>query len=565
MAISETRKQRLLKLAQGKPDELEVPKSMKEWFKPYPHQADAAKKLLNNNGRLILAHGVGTGKTVSSIYGFELLKNRGRARKALVVVPAGLRENFAEGGIKKFLNAPNYQIVGSATEKGRPGYVRPGEVSPDKDYTIVSYSMFRRHPEALMDATGSDTLIFDEYHRTRNEKGGTFKAAMRARSRARNFMGLTGSLVNNNPSEVATLLTISSNQRFMSPAQFRSRFTKTIGFEKGFLGGKKKVKKVTRKPELVTLVDPRVHYVPTESLKGKSMPRKNVKFVDVPMSEDQDKLYNLALDRLGPVKEYITRKDPKVIVKDIDPKFLFAQTAHARQISNSVGMGRKMSLSESAVNTPKVRKLVNDAVKHIKENPDGKVVVYSNLIRGGVDVLQAGLKDRGLDPAIFIGKGTEIGKGKVTSKSRDLGVASFKKGKKKVIILSGAGAEGLNLPNTTAFLALDGHFNPERVLQAEARGRRLGGQAHRAPEKRVLEVRRYRNIAPESKKPGFFGKLLGKKAPKTTDQWVYDVAKRKYMQNKDFYETIKAPHKYIKKYRDSRTGRWRYEYPKRNA
>lgn len=565
MTLNALRRDNILKLAKEKQEEFEVPPTMKEWFKPFPHQGEAGRRLLDNDGHLILAHSTGTGKTATAIYGTELLKSKGKAGKTLVVVPAGLRENFAKEGIAKFIKNPSYQILGSSTEKGRPGYVRPNTIDPSKDYTVVSYSMFRRYPEQLMAATGADTLIFDEFHTARNERSGTFKAAMKVRGQAKNFMGLTASLVNNNPGEVATLLTISTGERRLSPAQFRKRFTKTVGFEKGFSGKPKKVKAIQRKPELITLVDPRVHYVPTDALKGKSMPKKDTKFVDVPMSDRQWKLYQLAMDKLGPIREYIMRKDPKVIVKDIKPELVFAQTAHARQISNAVHMGQKMSLSESAKNTPKVHKMLDDTVEHLKTNPDGKVVLYSNLIRGGVDVLTQGLKDRGFDPAVFVGKGTEIGGNKITSKVRDMGIEDYKAGKKRVLVLSGAGAEGLNLPNTTAFYSLDGHFNPERILQAEARGRRLGGQSNRPPEKRVLDVRRYRNIAPKSTKPGLIGKAFGKTQPRTTDQWMYDVARRKHTQNKDFYDTIRKPTKYISKRRHPVTGKWVYEYPKQQG
>ena len=72
--------------------------ALKEWFKPYEHQAKAIERLYANKGKMILAHEMGTGKTATSIYGFEKLRHDGKARKALVVVPSGLRANFADGG-----------------------------------------------------------------------------------------------------------------------------------------------------------------------------------------------------------------------------------------------------------------------------------------------------------------------------------------------------------------------------------------------------------------------------------------------------------------------------------
>ena len=542
--------------------EVKTPKSMKDWFKPYEHQANSVRRLLRNDGKIVMAHEMGTGKTVTSILGFETLKEKGKASRALVVVPSGLRDNYARKGVEKFVKKPNYQVVASSGEGKKANYVRPDKVASGKDYTIVSYAMFRRDPKGLMQRSGADTLIFDEFHKVRNESSSVFKAANEARPLARNFFGLTASLVNNQPAEIASLLTVSEGKRFGSPKRFRKDFTKVVGTEPGFGGSKKKVRGLKRHGELIKFVDPKVHYVSTKSLKGKTMPKKDIKFVDVPMSDDQFKLYQMALNKLGPVKDYIARKDQDVIVKKIDPKLIFAQTAHARQIANSVHMGRKMPIEQSATKTPKVNKVLEDTKAHLKKTPDGKVVLYSNLVRGGVDVLSAGLKEKGIDHALFVGKGTEVGKNKITATVRQQGVKDFQEGKKKVIILSGAGAEGLDLPNATAFYALDGHFNPERILQAEARARRLGGQSHREAKKRVVDVRRYRSVAPKAKTPGFFGKMFGKKAPRTTDQWVYSTAERKYRQNRELYDTLEKPHKYIRKYTDSRTGKVRYEYPK---
>lgn len=535
--------------------------ALKAWFKPYEHQERAVKKLFNNRGKIILAHEMGTGKTVTSIYGFEKLRHRGKATKALVVVPSGLRSNYAEGGVEKFTES-SYQVVGSSTERSsKENYVRPNGIDPEKTYTIISYAMFRRDPTGYMKATGADTLIFDEFHKTRNESSSTFKAAAQARPFAKNFIGMTGSLINNHPAEIATLMSLSEMNREMTPAQFKRKFTQTIGFAKGFGGGKKKVIGLKNVPKLIEKTNPRLSYVSSDQLKGQTMPRKDTKNVFVPMSKEQYEYYQLALDRLGPIKERIVRRDPHVSVKGADQ--LFAQLSKARQISNAVHTARDdMTLAQSAGKSPKVKKVLDDAEKHLHGAEDGKVVIYSNLIRGGVDVLSAGLRERGIPHALFIGKGTEIHGKKVTSQTRQQGVKAFKGGKKRVIVVSGAGAEGLDLKNATAFYALDGHFNPERILQAEGRARRLGGQKHRPKEQRVVDVRRYQSVVPESARPGFFGKLIGRQAPRTTDEWMYGVAGSKHKATKDFYTAIKQAPKHIYKYRDE-NGKLRYVYPKK--
>lgn len=560
-AKTKTAATRKKKKAVGKPEQPKhgtgIP-AMKAWFAPYPHQKEAINKLMSNDGKLILAHGTGSGKTVTSVYGFEKLRHAGRAKKVLVVVPSGLRANYAEEGVTKFTNS-SWQVIGSSSEASKnPGYVRPGQEG-DKDYTIISYAMFRRDPQGFIRRSGADTVIADEFHKIRNERAGVFKSMMEVRGQVKNFLGLTASLINNHPKEIATLLTVSEGTRGMSPSQFKRTFTKTIGFEQGFTGSRKKVIGPKNESRLAKITAPRIDYVGIDDLKGKTMPKKKTTNVDVEMSPEQYRLYQLALKKLGPLQEYITRRDKNITVKDANQ--LFGKIMEARRLSNSVHTGLKnVSTKSSAKRTPKANRILRDTKAHLAKDPNNKVVLYSNLITGGVDVMSAGLTNMGVDHAIFVGKGREVGGKKISGVVRQKGIRDFKAGKKRVIVLSSAGAEGLDLKNATAFYSMDGHFNPERILQAEARARRLGGQDHRVPENRVVDTRRYRSVAPRPKT--FLGKIFKRKPPQTTDEWMYNTAGRKHSANKSFTEIVHKPTKYVRKYRDPKTGKIRYVYPR---
>jgi hypothetical protein len=538
--------------------------TMKPWFKPYPHQANAIARAYSNHGRMILAHDTGTGKTATGVALIEKMVHDGKSRGALIVVPSGLRHNFAEDGIDKFTDGVGYQIVGSQAEARKsPSTVRLGGerhvAQGGPRYTVVSYSLFRRDPVGLMRRTGADTLLFDEFHRVRNESAQIFGAAMQARGLAKNFIGMTASPINNHPKELATLLTISEGVRVLSPKQFQRAFMKTVGHEKGFHGGKKKVQGVKNEEQLVQMIHPKMDVVGTDLLPGNSMPKRVVDRIEVPMSEEQYKLYKLALDEHGALEEYLIRRDPNVSVKNAEQ--LFAQLHEARKISNSLQTGRKdISLAQSATRTPKVNKLLGDAEEILGADPKNKVVLYSNLVRGGVDVLSAGLTARGIEHGVFTGKGTQLGDQKITGSSRQQAVRDYKAGKTRAIILSAAGAEGLDLKDSSAFLELDSHFNPERIHQAEARAVRLGGQSFRKPEDRKVNIRRYVNTPPESAQPGMIRKMMGAQTPMTTDEWMWSVAKRKGDKTDKVMEVLKQPHKYIRKFR-SASGEWRYVYP----
>ena len=161
---------------------------------------------------------------------------------------------------------------------------------------------------------------------------------------------------------------------------------------------------------------------------------------------------------------------------------------------NSVGsVVPGVDLKTSAQITPKTKKMLDDLVEHIQNTPDAQAIVLTNLINGGADVVEAGLQDRGIDYGKFIGKGN---KG-VTEETRQKDVEDFKKGKKKVMIISGAGSEGLSLNNTTWEALLDPHYNPERMNQMEGRGIRAYGLQHRKPEDREVQVNRYMATMPK--------------------------------------------------------------------
>lgn len=506
-----------------------------------------------------------THNTASAVYGFEKMSHDKKSNgKAVVVVPSGLRENFASGGAEKFTVGRRVEIIGSSDEKKNAPdrYARLGEES-GANYTVVSYAMFRRDPVGIMKRTGADTLILDEHHRTRNEPTQTFKAVLAARPYAKNFMGLTASPVNNSPAEVATLVSLSEGRRILTPRQFKRAFMRTVGTEKGFFGGERKVQELTNLDSLVGMLAPKTDVIAVEDLEGKTMPKKVVEEVQVPMSDKQYKLYQLALGKAGMLESFLMRRDENITLKEAEQAFV--KLHQARRVANAVHTGRKdVSVAQSALQTPKVKRLLEDTQNHLDEDPKNKVVLYSNLVTGGVDVLHAGLKKMGIPHGVFTGKGTQVGDEQVTGISRQKDVQDYKAGKKRVIIISGAGAEGIDLPNTTAFHALDGHFNPERISQAEARGIRLGGQGYKPPEERKVTVRRYQSVVPESAKPGFFGRLTGRKTPRTTDQWMYSVAESKARQATQLEVALRKPHKYIRKYRAA-DGSWRYVYPKKSG
>lgn len=502
----------------------------------YPHQLRAVEKFLKH-GNLVMAHGVGSGKTIGSIASFETAKKLGSVNRALVIVPAGLRQNYADS-IEKFTKGSSWQVVSPKNETdAADNRVRFDRVRPNTDYTVVSYEMFLRDPEGLLKRTGADTLVLDEFQRARGSRSKTFDAVMRARPRVKAFMGLTGSLLNNDPSDIVPLLRISTNDQIPihTRKQFEAVFKQTVGKERGFFGGTKKMQALSDLNQAKTAFGPYLDMLETEDIPGASLPAKNLEVVKVDMSPEQKKYYQYAMGELPWITRFKIKHNIPMDKREV--RNVFQKIIAARQVSNSVHtLNKNVTPSEAAKRTPKVKTMLEDVEEHLRATPDGQAVVYTNLVHGGADVAAAGLKDLGIPFGVFIGKGREVAGTKSTDEQRTKDVDKYNAGELKVLLISGAGAEGLSLPNTTFVATMDGHFNPERILQAEARGRRIGGQAHRAPEERKVTVRRYMSVIPRN----WFQKLFGSH-DQSVEEWVYDVAGKKATMNSTFRDIFENP------------------------
>lgn len=519
------------------------------------HQLHAVETAMKRNGNIILSHPVGSGKTGSSIAVFEKLKEDGNAHRVLVVTPASLRTNYGENGVKKFTDS-DYLVYGNKQEisSDKSGkFSEPNSQGPE--YGLVSYEMFRENPEKYIKGHDADTVIFDEVHRIKNDESKTFKALKDSRGMFKNFIAMTGSITSNTPADVVPLIDAmtAGNHRLGSKASFENRFVKKDA----------KGNKTVVNPILVrSMIAPYVHHVTDEQLEegtGMKRPDKYVREINIPLSGQHEEYYRYVIKQLDPITQAkLSHGLGKLGKAELDQ--IFAKMLKARQVANSMHMlDPNMSLEESAEKSVKVKRLLDDVQEHLGNTPDAQIVIHSELLQGGLDVIQAGLKQRGIDYGMFIGKGN---KG-VTEKSRQQDVDDYNAGKKKVLLISSAGGEGLDLPNTTLVASLDGHWNPEKINQVEARGIRMGGLSHRAEKDRKVQVNRYITKLPVSNidtwtqtkrliDPTEIAMRIFKgekalynphKAMPTVDQLMYAVAKAKAHGNeqmKDLFEKTSA-------------------------
>lgn len=489
------------------------------------------QKALNNpSSNIILAHPVGSGKTLAGIAKFEKLKAEGKANKALIITPSSLRTNYSDNGIKKFTDS-SANIIGNKQEISKKTGFNP---DPNSDYNIVSYDIFRKNPNEILKQVGADTIITDEVHKLKNPNTKTLQSFYDSKDNYKNFIGLTGSVASNKVSDIYNLVDLASKgthnlgksrQEFERTYLVRSNSPKYKGVDPERIPVVGFKNKNQLKSELKKYID----YADIDDIReSANIPDKNLRVKKVPISRQQAKIYKRLIDNDPELRKIITKKRLETM-KDDEISRAFNNMIESRKLMNSVGsVIPGISLERSAKITPKTRKLLDDMEKHLKKTPDGQVILMSNLINGGVDVMEADLKRRGIDYGKFIGKGN---KG-VTEETRQKDVVDYNNRKKRVMLISSAGGEGISLGDTTAEYVLDGFYNPEVMKQMEARGIRSNGLSHRPDKEREVDVTRYMSTMPRT-----FG--IFKSKYKTPDEIVYSIAENKEKQNQLLFDLLK--------------------------
>lgn len=500
---------------------------------PKKHQLDAANAAIEAGGSHIFAHATGTGKTLTGLIALDKMRQKGMADRALLIVPSSLRSNYAKNGFEKFTNE-KYTMYGPKGEAGS-SYDKPSKTKN----SIISYELFRMNPEKYLDLIKPDTILLDEVHRARALEGNTYQALLKARERVKNVIGMTGSVVNNQPNEVVNLLNITMGPKghlLGTQDLFDKLFVKKDAQVKGLWSAKVDIQKsLKNKDQLAKYLKGKIHYIGHEALKD-SLPRTITEDVEVPMSKEQAKLWQWTLSSVDPITRYKIMSNLPVSQKEAAG--IFAKLTQSRQVSTDPSsLDSRLKPADSYENSPKIKRVIDDMVQHLGEKKSNKVVVYGNLLTGQVESLEAALKKRNMPYEKFYGVGNED----MTDKKRQEAIKRFNAGDSRTLLLSSAGSEGLDLKDATMLQMLEGHYNPEKIMQAESRVRRINTLAHLPMKDREIKIKRYiSTITPSTTAKIMRGLTFGmvKGDTVTSDRWIYNIAKKKNELNEQFRDTL---------------------------
>lgn len=461
------------------------------------HQQRIADRISTSDPRLLVYHGLGSGKSLSSLAAAEAAKEQDGEEYG-VVVPASLRGNF-DKEIQKFTQNSNPEIM---------------------SYTGLALGKKFQKPPS--------TLIMDEAHRLRNPGSASSAGAAEAAAQAKRLMLLTGSPITNSPTDLANLLSMLHNKQ-ITPEEFEKRYIdyKTVrpglfGWLRGVKPGVKPV--VKNEKELRQLLAGKVDYQPSKTPEGVDVKEEVVR---VPLSPAQDK-----------IQKAIRTKIPPGFLWKLDQEFPLSRDELAKLNSFLTGL-RQVSLStqpfradkdpvKAFQQSAKLQAAFQNLQKTLGEDKRKKAIIYSNFIDSGLAPYAAGLEKAKIPHAFFHGG--------VSPKARQAAVDAYNQGKLRALLIGPAGAEGLSTKGTSLIQLLDPHWHESRSQQARGRGLRFDSHRDLPEELKNVQVQRYLSA---SQDPSFLGKLMGYKRERTGDEVLEHLTAEKEQLNEIFRKILK--------------------------
>jgi SNF2 family DNA or RNA helicase len=443
------------------------------------HQEDALSKL-DKVDSLLLYHGMGSGKTLTALQASERLNT-----PATIIGPAALKSNFKKEKIKH-------------KSKGKFKYHTYHKPPTKEDHKL---------------------LVFDEAHLMGRLDSQRSKYPDTYQGEKEIFM--TGTPIRNRPSELIPLLRGLGIKVPRDAKTFKENFVKEIKvnpniFASIFKGVKPGV--IYRGKNLNYLeneLEGKVHYYKPSS---EGYPSTHESTIPVTMSKRQLTTYKEMLKK-KPSLAYKVKHGLPPAKSEAGSMNAFLNAS--RQVSNTP---RAYNASSKLKDAPKLNMATEEILKRIKKNPKYRGVTYSNYLESGVDAMSERLKKHKVPHTSFTGRLSDNDKQQV--------IKDFNKGKYKHLLISGAGAEGLDLKGVRLMQILEPHWHNSKLEQVKARAIRYKSHEHLDKKNRRVDIQKFISKVPPTR---FLKRKL-----KSTDEYMYNLSAQKDELNNDFLQMLKS-------------------------
>ena len=407
-------------------------------FTPFPYQLRAAEAALSRmRGRAILADEVGLGKTIEAGLVLSELYLRRLVQRALIVVPAGLVEQWWEELDRKFGLPALAQGSRAWNKSPRPW---------DAPIVIASVATARRGTlrEELAKIPW-DLVVVDEAHRLKNARSA---AARLARSlRARCLLLLTATPVENRLDDLFQLVNLVRPGHLGTAAEFRARHG-SVGVER--------VREIRHLQ--ARLRDVMVRHRRSEV--ALMLPRRVAETVRVAPGPEEAELYRVVSER---VRERARAAAPNELLALRAIQRLAGSGPHAAiPTLERAGWSDLAERARRVGTTAKSSILLERLGRHVRS---GEKVIVFTAFRETLNALARMVGREGLAAAVYHGG--------LSRSDKDAAVRTFREAV-PVLLTTEAAGEGRNLQFCHVMVNFDLPWNPMQIEQRLGRIHRIG-------------------------------------------------------------------------------------------
>jgi hypothetical protein len=367
----------------------------------------------------------------------------------------------------------------------------------------------------------ADGILVSNSQRVKTPGGVKHKAVSEAAAKAKKVVLLSGTPIQNKPHELAVMTNLVSGKHVLpeSEKEFNEKFVEDHKVYKNiwsrlFNGAHTVEKRIKNKKTLEAALKGRVsYYQPEHSIAD--FPTVKEHEVRVEMHPRQAKFYNHVYDRLGHIQKYNIRHSLPPEKRDLSEMNAFM--TQARQISNTT---QHLDSKFEHSHAPKINRIADDMAK------SDKSIAYSNFLGTGIAPLSRKLTEKGISHHIFTGEMGDRSKKKV--------VEDYNSGKVRALLVSSAGAEGLDLKGTRSVHIMEPHWHEPKIQQVVGRAARFKSHSHLPEDQRHVDVYHYASHLPD--KWSIMGKVH---SDPTADEYLQETGKKKQKLNDQFLNLMK--------------------------
>lgn len=408
---------------------------------PRFHQMYTVLRLVDDLRRgMLVAHKPGSGKTLTALLAALRLMQKRQVRRAIILVPLSVVSNWRDTIRKERLEGMDIEV------HGHVGWLE----------------RFDRGAEAVPPGT---LLVVDEAHtfRTPARASKRARAFLRAAAAASRVLLLTGTPVVN---RLEDLINLAAAVQGVLPEAL------PVMFRKG--------------EDALGYLEQHVSYFDRVS----GMPAVREHRVQLSMGKAYLAYYNRVE---GKAVNLALNGDEDDDAEGYDADELLKMSKNLNVFLNGIRRAANTSGARERTPSPKMAWIESHVPAWVANGE--RTMLYSGYKDFGVDAATRALAKRGV-------RDVEVINGDVPERERHEIVRRYNRGVTPVLLVTAAGAEGLDLKRTRHVVIIEPHWNDARMEQAKSRAVRVGSHAGLPSDQQVVDIWSLEVRKPESTEGG---------------------------------------------------------------